>query len=227
MDPEANDYKTVLLIHSDASDGSTTFTDSGDGPNCPHTITAVGNVHHEIERKKFCLSSIEFDGSGDYLSLVDHADWDFDSGNFTIDTWAYFLSLSDENIFEHYFDNNNRALLYLNATNLVFKVISGGVTNVEINAAHGISTGGWHHVALVRNGNTFTAYIDGSSVGSDTDANDYPDYGGSVFIGVNHWSGAVSAVMTGYIDEYRISKGVARWTGNFTPASSPYDYTCS
>jgi hypothetical protein len=95
-----------------------------------------------------------------------------------------------------------------------------------------ISTGAWHHIALVRNGtgtNCIRIYIDGTSVGDLT-------------LVAGAWNGAVpdlaaTAVIgadtenlyytNGYIDEFRISKGIARWTANFTPPTSEYSSTRS
>lgn len=70
-----NDSETKLLIHSDTTSGSTTFSDSSDSI---HTITLNGDVVHSGNTSKFGDTSMYFDGSGDYLSVPDSTDWDFD-----------------------------------------------------------------------------------------------------------------------------------------------------
>ena len=84
IDGRSVDSETKLLIHSDTSSGSTTFTDSS---NSARTITANGDVVHSANASKFGSTSMYFDGSGDYLSVPDSNDWDFGSGDFTIDFW--------------------------------------------------------------------------------------------------------------------------------------------
>ena len=86
----SSDAYTVLLLHCNGVDESTTFTDSsGGGVGSPHTVTAVGNAQIDTAQKKFDTGSALFDGTGDYLSLEDSDDWDFGTGDFTVDCWIY------------------------------------------------------------------------------------------------------------------------------------------
>ena len=85
---EADSY-TKLLIHSDTTDNSTTFIDSG---STGHAVAAVNNASHQDTEKKFGNTSIYLDGTDDHLSVADSNDWNFGapSGNtndFTIDFW--------------------------------------------------------------------------------------------------------------------------------------------
>ena len=66
---------TKLLIHADGADGSTSFTDSSASG---HTITANGNAQVDTDQKEFGTGSLLCDGTGDYLSIPDHADWDLE-----------------------------------------------------------------------------------------------------------------------------------------------------
>ena len=85
-----DDSNTKLLIHSNTTNADTTFTDSSASS---HTVTRNGDTYHSTFRKKFGTTSIIFDGTGDYLSVADHADWNFGGGAFTIDFWIYVVSL--------------------------------------------------------------------------------------------------------------------------------------
>jgi hypothetical protein len=80
-----------------------------------------------------------------------------------------------------------------------------------------ISDATWTHIAVVRNGNTITGYKDGVSGGSQTNAAACDSGGNGINIGRNS-----TEHFNGWIDELRVSKGVARWTNNFTPHASAY-----
>ena len=73
----------VLLLHMGGTDGSTTFTDEKG-----HTVTANGDAQIDTAQSKFGGASALFDGSGDYLSVADSADFEFGSSDFTIDGWV-------------------------------------------------------------------------------------------------------------------------------------------
>ena len=81
------DAHVKLLIHSDTTDTSTTFTDSS--RLGIHTITASGDAQHKTAQKQFGATSMYFDGTGDYLTIPDHTDWDLGTGDFTIECWIY------------------------------------------------------------------------------------------------------------------------------------------
>ena len=79
----------------------------------------------------------------------------------------------------------------------------------------------WNHYAIVRNGTTWKCYQNGIQTGIDTNITAEPRSDVNTFyIGRRVWSNTTCA--KGYIDEFRISKGVARWTSNFTPPARPY-----
>ena len=83
----ADDQFSKLMIHSNTFNGDTIFTDSS---SYPHTITAHGDVHHSSSQAKFGGTSIHFDGSGDYLGVPDHPNWNFGTQDFTVDFNQYF-----------------------------------------------------------------------------------------------------------------------------------------
>ena len=78
----------------------------------------------------------------------------------------------------------------------------------------------WYHVAVVKQGATgYLMFIDGTQIGTtQTDTSTIPDFAGTLRIGI-HTTGNY---LNGWVDEFRTSKGIARWTGNFTPPTSPY-----
>jgi hypothetical protein len=83
---DGNDAFTKILLHMDGTNGSTTFTDTNAGGSA-HTWTANGNAQISTAQSKFGGASGLFDGTGDYITTPDHADYTLGSGDFTIDLW--------------------------------------------------------------------------------------------------------------------------------------------
>jgi hypothetical protein len=77
--------------------------------------------------------------------------------------------------------------------------------------------GAWHHVAVVRNGTAWALYVDGTSRSANTWSGAISDIAGAVRIGQDQFYGRD---FNGYIDDLRITKGVARYTSNFTPPTA-------
>jgi hypothetical protein len=215
-----NDTSTTLLIHSNTTDGSAVFTDSARGPNSPHTITANGNVHHEADQAKFGSISIHFDGSDDYLSVADNtADWAFGADPFTVDCWILMPDTTFGTLLSNGNNEANKWTLRVVAGKLEFRYGLGALAT----SASTVSPSAWVHVAAERFGNTLYLYINGvkdaatadlSAVNLSSDA--------TLKVGTQ---ADLSNDYTGYIDEIRISKGIARYGGaSFTPNSFAYCY---
>lgn len=217
---------TALLLHMNGTDESTTFTDSG---ATGHTVTANGDAQIDTAQSKFGGASGLFDGTGDYLSIPDHADWT-PSGDFTLDMWVRANALpgagANAFLFEHFTDSSNRwnLVAYNNGgtQQIVCNVISAGSTIVQIIGNSGISaTDTWYHVALVRSGNLYVIYVDGVAKASGVDSDAIPNFTNSVYIGQtivggdNEWNG--------WIDELRYIKGTAAFNpSTFTVPAAAY-----
>lgn len=219
-----DDAYTVTLLHCNGSDGSTTFTDESG-----KTWTANGNAQIDTAQYPFSPpGSCLFDGSGDYISTADSADFYF-NGDFTLDYRVRFNALPTTGeamrVYNQYTDVNNRVALQLNNTSGTyfwrFIAVSGGTNLLTVDATQsGISTGTWYHIAFVRNGNNFMWFVNGTQIGTTvTDTDTPPNLGSSIYIGAFDLAGGW---LNGWLDEYRISKGIARWTSNFTPPSGEY-----
>jgi hypothetical protein len=213
---------TKSLLHMNGTDGSTTFTDSATGE--PHTWTAAGNAQIDTAQSKFGGASGLFDGNGDYIWSADSADWAFGDGNFTIDFWAKRTrSGTNEWIFgqggsslQQYWGMQwyNDNYVYCN-----FRKADGGT--VQLKSTITISDTNWHHYAYVRDGNTLRLFIDGVARGTaNVTGQSQIDNPYKFVIGrVGEYNGYYFA---GWVDEFRISKGIARWTSNFTPPTEEY-----
>jgi hypothetical protein len=217
------DSYTKLYLHGNGTDGSTTITDSTSGGKA---ITAVDSTQIDTAYKKFGTGSILFDGTGDYATTPDHADWYFADQPFTIDYWMrYSNKLADSGICGQWKDADNYWYIKSSVNNINFKVMVGGVVKAEYSFYMGdFANNTWTHIEISRNGTTMYAFRDGVPYISVTETtaistNEVPDLAAVLEIGAssNH-----ANVFAGSIDEFRISKGIARHTADFTVPSSPY-----
>ena len=87
-----------------------------------------------------------------------------------------------------------------------------------------VTTGAWYHLAAVRNGSAFNLYINGTSQQNYSSAVTLQDSGGATWIGALQYpsTGAIYNPFNGYLDDFRVTKGVARYTANFTPPTAAF-----
>lgn len=219
------DSFTKLMLHGNGTDASTTITDSS---SSPHTMTAVGDAQIDTAQSKFGGASILFDGTGDYVTTPDSDDFSFGTGDFTIDFWIRFNSTAACRFCGQ--DNGGTTYWYIekqsnaggNKLSLLF--VSAGVTiasYVMTSAWSDFATGTWFHLAFVRTTTTARIFINGTSQ-SLTAATTFGTGNVGNAAAVFELGRLTSDLVNGWIDEFRISKGVARWTANFTPAGFEY-----
>lgn len=220
-----------LLIHSDTTDGSTTFVDTV-GTHSP-TVGAA-DVEHDTDQTKFGKTSILFDGNSGYITVPDHADWDFNSGVFTIDFWIMLNSLPANGVAMYFLSQYVGAAtlqyfrLYNNAGTyeLSFKSVAGGTEVLVTQTWSTPATDTWYHLAVIRGwggqANDFGITVNGKQIGSTTtDANDAQNIAAALEIGRINIGGA-QGWFDGWKDEIRVSKGVTRWPTNFIPPYGSY-----
>jgi len=198
------------------------------GPTAGHTIAAYGNAQIATAQSVFGGASGLFDGTGDYLSVPDSADWNFGTGDFTIDTWIRLNSLPAVGawmtIYSQYVNLNNHVCLFIynnaGTYQILPEVVSGGVVVLSMPRDVSLAVNTWHHIAWVRSGTANYVFLDGVQQGpTDTDTGTFPDLPAPVFIG--SYDGTLHC-LDGWLDEFRVSKDIARWTGNFTPPTAAY-----
>jgi len=220
-----NDSFTKSLLHMNGADTSTTFTDDNAGGSA-HTWTAAGNAQIDTAQSKFGGASGLFDGTGDYITTPDHADFTLGTSDFTIDFGVRFnASTTSQILVEHGVDVNNWWRIRVGSdSSLVFEVHVAGVTSTIVRSflADFAATGTWYHVAIVRSGNVFKGYVNGVDTGGgSTNTISIANMSSDLRIGVQVVSG-ISDSLNGWMDEFRLSVGSARWTANFTPPTAAY-----
>lgn len=215
------DHDTLLLIHSDTSDASTTFADSS---QIGRTITVAADTQHDTAQKKFGASSILFDGTGDELTCADSTDWDLGTSNFTVEFWAYNISGADSVVIRMGNSISTGVVAgfgYISGSTLKLYLGTSGSWSIASGVSMGAVPGtNWVHYAVVRAGASFATYRGGTAVSTFTSTGSINSSGGGSGLHIaDAWGGSVNTA--GHLDEIRISK-VARWDADFTPPSSPY-----
>jgi hypothetical protein len=203
-----------LLLHGNGTNGSTTIVDSSPTPK---TATVLGDAQISTAQSKFGGASIRLDGSGDALRYASNAAFGWGTGDFTVEFWLYYQGGNGYVFF--WIQAPPQAIPYLgyglnNGTKTPWLWNAGNVLIGNTN----VTNDAWQHHAVVRNSGTLTIYLNGVSIGSTTFASNLAA-SKSFAIGDN---GSGIQHTNGYIDEFRITKGVARYTANFTPPTAPF-----
>ena len=187
------------------------------------TVTFNDDAQLDTTVKKFGTAALKLDGSNDSISVPSSGDLGFGTNtDFTIEFWAYAntTGLSSATLFDlrdNGTDAEGLSLAFRAAGEVDLRV---GTTTAITGSGAGIATGVWKHYAVAREGTDTRLFVDGTQRGIKfSDTTDYGSSKGIVF-GAD-FDGASNNV-TGWIDEVRIEKGVAKYTANFTaPTSAP------
>ena len=214
--PSDDQFNRVsFLSHFDGSnDGvNNQFTD---GSTSNHTITANGNVT-QGSFGPFARPDgewgVDFDGDGDYLSFPDSADWDFGTGDFTVEGWVNPASdLASDTQFIGFGDGDNGGNFGFEGTGQPYFYHGGYYARTST----ALNLGSWSHIAFVRSSGTLSCYINGTSSASSSYTG---NVGGTLDPRVGAYSGG--QYFKGYMQDVRILKGTAVYTSNFTPPTAP------
>lgn len=196
-----------LLLRMDGSNGSTTFTDLS---NYGHTITAVGNAQVTTTDPKFGTGALLLDGAGDYLETPAHSSFAFGTGDFTVECWVYPNIINDNDGLFTFGTGQLHTNIYAND----WYAGTAGSGGWNFGAA---TAGAWQHFALTRSGSTLRMFINGTQISNAPDSTNLTNnqlFIGYYFSSVYGWDGK--------IDEFRVTKGAARYTSNFTPPTAPF-----
>ncbi|TGS89471.1 LamG domain-containing protein [Mesorhizobium sp. M3A.F.Ca.ET.174.01.1.1] len=214
--PDPYFSNVVLLLGFEGTDGATTTTD--ESPSA-HSFTFNGNAQIDTAQAKIGSSSCLFDGTGDYLSTPDHADWLLSSANsdqFTIEFWIRpHANLSNQRVMGQAPASGNWAWdinsTFSSGTGTVsFRYTSdGGTATILGTTAAGMSLDTWYYIAVSKNSSgKIRIWRNGNLDNSTTPANSAMfNSTGAFEIGRNF----NQANLNGWLDEIRITKGVCRY----------------
>jgi hypothetical protein len=153
-----------------------------------------------------------FDGTGDNLSIANNANLAIGSGQFTVEMWIYFNTVTTLGEFFEFTTTSNGGCftLYFNGSNNLQAVATGGagVTSVTWTP----TAGQWYHLAASRDAsNNQRVFVNGVLLGTATSTNNYAQNGFRTF----------SATHNGYIADARAIVGSCLYTTSFTPPTAP------
>lgn len=204
---DPNFSNVELLLHMNGANNSTTFTDSSS-----HALAAdvFGNTKITTNQSKFGGASAVFDGTGDYIRYANNGQWNLSNVNFTVELFVRPTTLK---LCTFIGLNGADWRIQGNANGTLSYVCTSGGSGFTTTATIAINT--WYHLALEKNGATTTLYLDGVAVGSTT-LNPVNTNAGFLYVGTNGdatstWS------CNAHIDEVRVTRGIARYGGAFTP----------
>lgn len=199
-----------LLLHMDGSNGSTTFTDNSANN---FAISAFGNAQISTTDPKFGTGSLTLDGTGDYLTTPANAAFALGTGDYTVECWVYVNSGNTNNgLFTFGNTSSGLAVAIYSSSWYMTATGSGGFS------MGAITTGIWQHLAVTRSGTSWKMFIDGTQLGSTyTNSTDFTQ--DQLKIGYYY---NTSYAINARIDEFRVTKGIARYTSNFTPPTAAF-----
>ena len=206
-------YLTTLLLNGDGTNGANnnTFVDSSTNNLA---ITRNGNPTQGTFSPFSAPDdrwSAYFDGSGDYLSVPGNAAFQF-PGDLTLEAWIFWDGTESGGGREIYATGGSGSLDQ-------WGIFSGLLYFAGIASSTSPPTNRWVHIAVTRSGSTIRHFIDGVQSGSGTNGSTIGSTTNTLFIGVR--GADLQHPWAGYISNFRIVKGTAVYTSNFTPSTSP------
>lgn len=217
---------TSLLLPFTGANNSTVFTDYSLSPK---TITVAGNTKISTTQSKWGVGSGYFDGNGDYLSVSRAIPV---SADFTAEAWCYLRTHTTEKHILSQMDLSGAAIdgrftLMIDAsTGLLRCFIGASSGHLSLPSSTAVPLSQWAHIAVSRASNIFILFINGvltaTSANYATAICNLPTNVGVYYLG---------AYFTGYLQDLRITSGIARYTADFTPPAAALptfqDLTCN
>jgi hypothetical protein len=180
-------------------------------------LETVGGAQISTTQSKFGGASIYVDGSGDRLFGGPTPGLNLSSGNWTIEAWVYLNSVTGYQYILNLANSTGTT------SGLVFgfdgnKVYMGNGAVLGTTGTTTLSTGQFYHIAAVKNGSNVQFYVNGTADGSAFSFT--PNASQYIYIGSD---GAAGNQLNAYIDDLRITRGIARYTANFTAPVAPFN----
>ena len=228
-DGDAHFPKVEALLPFDGTNGATSTTDLSDRGN---TVTFGGDAEISTAQSKFGGSSLSLDGNGDYVDLP-QATNQLVSEDFTIEFWFRINSGAGSEtigLFGSYYTtpSGKGMIMASSATynQVYFQWHYGASDWAYLNQTQGtrtaLSNNTWYHVAVTRSGSTWRLFLNGTQEDSVTQSSYITDSGSTTRLGNYGPSATASDGLNGYIEDFRITRGVARYTSNFTAPTSAH-----
>ncbi len=205
----------TLLLHGDAGPPAI------DSSSYARTITTSNSATISSAEKKFGASSMAFDGTGNkaFTAALSN-DFNFGTGDFTVELWVYNTSLTTSPYYIAYRDGSfGWYLTCASGGGLAWGWMANGGSPGTSAFPASLGTGAWNHIAASRVSGVLYKAVNGTvnsvahTVNYGTVTTNPLAVGRDATSGNNH---------NGYIDDLRITKGVGRYTANFTPPTAAF-----
>ena len=208
--------KVSLLLHMDGVDGSTTIIDQI-GAQC----LPVGDARLSTAQSVYGGSSLLLGGSMDGLQINHSGALNFGTGDFTIEMWVYVIAHTD--VLAALFSSGGSSW---SSGECILRFDTGSVLSLYtygsgvLVGTGSFPAGQWQHVALCRSGGTASIYRGGVAVASGSLPGNL-NFSNNLksFLGYSDFD---KRSLNGYIDDLRVTKGLARYTASFTPPAAPF-----
>jgi hypothetical protein len=218
-------YSSVsLLLPMNGTNGSTTFTDYSPSPK---TVTAFGNASISTAQYQWNGSSGRFDGSGDYLTTPRISAFNWWTSDYTIEYW---INVQSFTTMQAGAAAASVVIGSMTPTGGIcdwsFGPINSGIVRLYyfngsqnyINTAATITASTWNHLAMVKTSSGVSIFINGVQSGTTTAVSGTPStVGTELSIGQ-----LLNISMNAYVNDIRLTQGVARYTSNFSVPTSPF-----
>ena len=229
---DAHFPKVEALLPFDGTNGATSTTDLSERGN---TVTFGGDAEISTAQSKFGGSSLSLDGNGDYVDLPQVTN-QLVSQDFTIEFWFRINSGAGSEtigLFGSYYTTpSGKGMIMASSATYnqgYFQWMYGSGTGTDwayLNQTQGtrtaLSNNTWYHVAVTRSGSTWRLFLNGTQEDSVTQSDQLTDSGSTTRLGNYGPSATASHGLNGYIEDFRITRGVARYTSNFTAPTSAH-----
>lgn len=210
-----DDKYTVVLLHFDGDDASTNFIDESN-----KIWTTYGGAQLSIADYKFPPSSGLFANIGDYLSTPNHTDFDMGTGDWTVEAW---VNVPNDVNTKGIFGTGDSTGLCIYIASSKLRVVGDASGGFQIDISGDFTEfNEWAHIVAVRYGNTLYLYVNGNErATADVTGYNYNSGGAGAVIG-RLFTGTDDYYLRSSVDELRVTKGLARYTGPFTPPTYPF-----
>lgn len=209
----------VLLCHFDGTNLATATVDSS---SSAHALTNGATANLSTAQSKFGGSSGRINTG--FWEASDHADWTFGSGQFTIEAFIYVVSApgsANRAILSQYQHGGAKGwVLAMLGGSLTFDWSTDGNNDFTVASVWTPTVNTWYHIAVDRDAsNVIRLYIDGAVVANTTSGATFFNSTDPMSIGK---AGGAYSALDCYMDDLRITKGVARYGGAFTPPTAAF-----
>ena len=211
--------KVTAMFNFDGSDGDTT-TAGLDASNKNLTLSYSSGDELSNTQKKFGATSLYV---ADNVTISSSDGFNMGTGDFTIEAWYYFTSFS--NSFGHYDQWASGStgagnVQMWNSTSAQGKIKWYYDGSSNFTSSTTMSTGQWYHVAYVRESGTLKIYFNGTVDSTTQSYSGQLGKTGTLYLGDQHAGGGSAPQY--YIDDLRVTKGLARYTSNFTAPTTAH-----